>query len=295
MALDLTILYRGPLSSCNYDCHYCPFAKKHETATELRIDRQALLRLTEWIKAHHHIRLSLLFTPWGEGLTRRWYRDAITTLSHLPHVAKVSIQTNLSCRTDWLQHCDVKRVGLWCTWHPEQVERQEFLAKCRQLDKLDVRYSVGVVGLNEYFPQVTCLRSELSPDVYLWVNALKDRGEYYSRRDVARWRGIDPLFEINNRRHPSLGRSCHTGKSVISVDGDGTMRRCHFIKAPIGNLYRPDFESALQERACTNATCGCHIGYVHLDQLGLYATFGEGVLERIPAQPIWQEIDRVAR
>lgn len=27
---------------------------------------------------------------------------------------------------------------------------------------------------------------------------------------------------------------------------------------------------------------GCHIGYVHLDRLKLYDTFGDGVLERIP-------------
>lgn len=38
----------------------------------------------------------------------------------------------------------------------------------------------------------------------------------------------------------------------------------------------------LAERPCSNDTCGCHIGYVHLDRLGLYATFGDGVLERVP-------------
>ena len=35
----LRILYRGPLSSCNYGCPYCPFAKHHETAAELKVDR----------------------------------------------------------------------------------------------------------------------------------------------------------------------------------------------------------------------------------------------------------------
>ena len=66
------------------------------------------------------------------------------------------------------------------------------------------------------------------------------------------------------------------------MDGDGTVRRCHFIREPLGNLYAPDFERCLAERPCTNDTCGCHIGYVHLDRLGLYETFGDGVLERVP-------------
>jgi hypothetical protein len=44
VALSLSILYRGPLSSCNYACGYCPFAKRRETAAELARDREALAR-----------------------------------------------------------------------------------------------------------------------------------------------------------------------------------------------------------------------------------------------------------
>jgi hypothetical protein len=66
------------------------------------------------------------------------------------------------------------------------------------------------------------------------------------------------------------------------------MRRCHFIRERIGNIYDDDWERALQPRDCTNDTCGCHIGYVHLDYLELDKVFGAGILERVPAQPIWQ-------
>jgi hypothetical protein len=66
------------------------------------------------------------------------------------------------------------------------------------------------------------------------------------------------------------------------VDGNGTIRRCHFIRDVIGNLYETAFEEKLFARPCTNQTCGCHIGYVHLDSLNLYPIFGNGVLERIP-------------
>ena len=39
----------------------------------------------DWVEATTDRRLSVLFTPWGEGLTRSWYRDTIVRLSHLPH------------------------------------------------------------------------------------------------------------------------------------------------------------------------------------------------------------------
>ena len=85
MALSLSILYRGPLSSCNYACGYCPFAKRRESAAELETDRAALGRFLDWVEARPAAdRLGVLFTPWGEALTRRWYRDALVRLTGLP-------------------------------------------------------------------------------------------------------------------------------------------------------------------------------------------------------------------
>jgi hypothetical protein len=285
VALTLSILYRGPLSSCNYACGYCPFAKRQESGAELAHDRQALQRFVSWVEARPaDDRLGILFTPWGEALTRPWYRAALATLSRQPQVVRAAVQTNLSCGLSWVAGCDRAKLALWTTFHPSEVSRAKFLSRCRELDRRGVRYSVGVVGLREHFTDVEALRAELPPHVYLWVNAFKDQPDYY-RPGEAEWlTAIDPLFPINNIRHPSLGRSCRAGASVIAVAGDGTVRRCHFIKAPLGNLYDPAFERVLAERPCTNATCGCHIGYVHLDELRLYDVFGAGVLERIPNQ-----------
>ncbi|MGN6547125.1 MAG: STM4011 family radical SAM protein [Aureliella sp.] len=282
MELDLSILYRGPLSSCNYDCDYCPFAKHHETAAELKVDRQALERFESWCASQQTLRLSILFTPWGEALTRRWYRDAICRLSHQPHLRKVAIQTNLSCQLDWLKQCDLERVGLWCTFHPEQVALDQFVDQCHRLDAIGAKYSVGVVGRKEHWEAAQALRTQLRPEIYMWVNAFKDQPSYYEDAEIAQWTALDPLFPINNRRHPSLGKSCRAGQTVISVDGEGTVRRCHFIKTKLGNLYEDSLETMLAPRRCTNAVCGCHIGYVHLEELQLYEVFGDGVLERRP-------------
>jgi MoaA/NifB/PqqE/SkfB family radical SAM enzyme len=282
MALNLSILYRGPLSSCNYGCAYCPFAKHAETAAELAADRRALDRFTDWVSRRTGDRIGVLFTPWGEALVRRWYQEALVRLTRLPHVTRAAIQTNLSCRLDWVEGCDKGRLALWATFHPTEVARERFVGKCRELDRRGVRFSVGAVGLKEHHDEIAALRCELPAHIYVWVNAYKREPDYYTDDDLRRFEAIDALFPINTRYHPSRGRSCRCGTSVIAVDGDGTVRRCHFVKEPIGNLYEPGFEQALYDRPCPNATCGCHIGYVHLDYLRLYEVFREGVLERIP-------------
>jgi hypothetical protein len=284
--MDLSILYRGPLSSCNYGCAYCPFAKRRETRDELDADTRALGRFVDWVERQgdsgHTI--GVLFTPWGEALVRRSYQDALVRLTNMSHVRRAAIQTNISCKLDWVERCDRGKLALWCTYHPGETTRERFLAQCREMDARGVRYSVGVVGLKEHVAEVEVLRESLRPDIYLWVNAYKRVDDYYDADEISRLANVDPLFPINNVRHASLGLDCRAGESVFSVDGDGAMRRCHFIKTVVGNIYESGWERALRGEPCINATCGCHIGYVHMPSLGLYDAFGDGVLERIPTR-----------
>lgn len=280
--MALNVLYRGPLSSCNYDCHYCPFAKRHERAAELKRDEAALARFIDWAKAEQHEELSVLFTPWGEALVRRWYQQALAALSRLPQIRRVAIQTNLSCKLDWLDDCNRAKINLWCTWHPSQIALGDFLSGCRELDRRGVRYSVGIVGVREAFAHIEQMRTRLSPDVYLWINAFKDVPDYYTADEIAFLHSIDPNFRTNLANHASFGQHCLAGDTAIAVDGEGNIRRCHFVPAVIGNIYQPDWRQVLQRRTCPNRTCDCHIGYVHLPHLGQQAVYGDGLLARIP-------------
>ncbi|RCJ29050.1 radical SAM protein [Nostoc minutum NIES-26] len=280
--MHLTILYRGPIISCNYGCEYCPFAKRQQSAAELAVDRQALEQFVNWVAQHSQHQFSILFTPWGEALIHNWYQQALVQLTQIPHVHKAAIQTNLSCQLDWVEECNKDRLALWATFHPEWVSRDRFLSKCLELDRRGVRFSAGVVGFPKYKDEITNLRRELPNHVYLWINAVKKELPNLSTQDRNFFESIDPLYELNTQHYPSFGRACRAGESVISVDGDGKMRRCHFIKEPIGNIYERDWETALCDRLCTNQTCHCHIGYVHLDYLELDKVFGSGILERIP-------------
>jgi MoaA/NifB/PqqE/SkfB family radical SAM enzyme len=282
--MDLTLLYRGPLASCDYDCPYCPFAKRRDSREQLTADREALARFAAWVGDphgdQHADRLSLLFTPWGEALTRSWYRRTLAELSRLPNVRRVAVQTNLSHRTDWVADADPRTLALWTTYHPGQVGHERFLGKCRELDDRSVRYSVGVVGDPAHLDAARRMRADLPDRVYLWINA--QEGRTYTDAEAADWTEIDPLFGFSRHPHASAGQKCRTGESVVSVDGQGTVRRCHFVKAPIGNLYDGSYRAALRPRTCPLALCDCHIGYVHLESLPLYDVFAGGVLERIP-------------
>jgi len=277
----LTILYRGPLASCDYDCPYCPFAKRRDARAQLLADRAALERFTGWVAAADHP-VSVLFTPWGEGLVRPWYRRALTRLSHLGHVGRVAIQTNLSQRVDWASAADPARLALWATYHPTQVPLSRFLSRTRELTRLGIQHSVGVVGLPAHLGDAVRLRQELPVDTYLWVNAAE--GHTYTDSEAAAWTALDPIFGYSRLRHASRGLPCRTGDTVVSVDGDGTVRRCHFVPAVLGNLYDGSFRDALSPSPpCPLGFCDCHIGYVHLEPLGLYDVFAGGILERIPA------------
>jgi hypothetical protein len=277
-----SILYRGPLSSCNYACGYCPFAKTRNTRVELRDDARRLKRFTTWVGSRRE-EIGVLFTPWGEALVHRAYQKALCELSQLPNVHRAAIQTNLSCHLNWLTEANPAKLALWCTFHPGEVALGGFLDQCRVLDSHRIRYSVGIVGTKEALPVLEPLRAGLRPEIYVWVNAFKRNPQYYSADEIDHLTRFDRLFPVNNQRHPSLGRACRTGHSVFSIDGNGDVRRCHFVKNVIGNIYESAFEKALYPRPCPAETCGCHIGYVHLEELGLEAVFGDGLLERIPS------------
>lgn len=278
--MKLDILYRGPLASCNYGCEYCPFAKRKDTREQLATDRTAWERFVDRVASLDDVQTGVLVTPWGEALIRRWYQQGLARLSHLPHITRVAAQTNLSCSLDWLAEANPERLALWCTYHPEWTTLEEFLAQTTKLDAAGVQYSVGVVGQREYAEAARALRAALPESTYLWINAVKALA--YSDEEAAGWSAIDPLFAINAQRWPSLGAKCGAGERAITVDGDGTMRRCHFIKDEIGNFYADDWRAALQPRTCTNTDCHCHIGYVHLDYLELHKVFATGLLERVP-------------
>ena len=108
------ITYRGSLSSCNYDCGYCPFAKTSNTRSELQEDYKSLDQFVNWVHQRQE-QIRILFTPWGESLVRKPYQQAIIRLSHAPNINRVAIQTNLSCNLEWVKKANNAKIALWVT------------------------------------------------------------------------------------------------------------------------------------------------------------------------------------
>ncbi|KUP26310.1 STM4011 family radical SAM protein [Paenibacillus sp. DMB5] len=282
--MNAVLYYRGSLTSCNYDCPYCPFGKTRDSAATLAKDREGVEAFVQWAAeqgAAGH-RLSVFFNPYGEGLIHRWYKDALVTLSHLPHVDKVAIQTNLSANLAFLPELNPATAAFWVTYHPGQVSEDKFLAQCMTVYQQGIPLSVGSVGIRSAFPAIASLRSSLPEDIYLWVNAYKDKPDYYTPEDFAYLRGIDPHFHINAADYDSLGRSCNAGQNVFYVQGAGTVKRCYKDRGVIGNLYRDGLEGLAAERSCRMKVCDCYIGYIHMPELRLEQVYGRGLLERIP-------------
>lgn len=277
----LRVLYRGPLQSCNYDCGYCPFGKIAVRDDELHRDFAALERFVGWCIGQSR-RLGVFFTPWGEALVHASYQRAIARLSRHGAVQRVAIQTNLSAPLGWLGDARAERVAFWATWHPDFVELDAFLRRVDRVRAAGARLSVGVVGQREHFDAIAALHRRLSPDVYLWINANKRLDPPYTDDELGFLRFVDPLFDLNRLPHDSLGQRCGAGETAITVDGEGAVRRCHFVPEVIGDLD----DLGLAERPCPNQACRCHIGYAHLRRLELDAVYGDGLLERIPT-PGW--------
>ncbi|WP_395749175.1 STM4011 family radical SAM protein [Prosthecobacter sp.] len=276
-----SILYRGPLSSCNYGCDYCPFAKTRNTRAELAHDAECLKRFCDWVESRPE-QIGFLFTPWGEAMIHRHYQEALCRLSHMANVWRVAVQTNLAFPVESLSGCKRETAALWTTYHPTETTIPRFTAKCAALREAGIRHSVGIVGKREAFDDIHALRAALPKETYLWINAWKREKDYYSQEELAMLRGIDPHFDFNVVPHASLGRACRAGHSAFTVDGSGDARRCHFIPTVIGNIYDANFAQALLPRPCSIGECRCHIGYVSLEHLRLETVYGDGVLERIP-------------
>ncbi|MBT2291007.1 radical SAM protein [Paenibacillus albidus] len=282
--MKAVLYYRGSLTSCNYDCPYCPFGKTRDSAATLAKDREDVERFVEWAgeqgAAGH--RLSIFFNPYGEGLIHRWYKKALADLSAMDHVDKVAIQTNLSADLSFISELQKEKTAFWATYHPGQVREETFLAQCLTLHRQGVPFSVGSVGIRTAFAAISSLRAALPEEVYLWVNAYKDRPDYYTAEDLVFLSGIDPHFGINAKDYESLGQACQAGSSVFYVQGAGRVKRCYKDRSVIGNLYRDGLEGLSAKRACRMNLCDCYIGYIHMPGLELHKVYGSGLLERIP-------------
>jgi MoaA/NifB/PqqE/SkfB family radical SAM enzyme len=285
--MNLLVLFRSRLEWCNYTCSYCPW-----NATLTRVSREEFLadeaRVISVVERVAELSRPVEFfiTPKAEYLVLPYWRAAVARLTHLPQVARVTVQTNLSFDLPaFLETVAPGKLALWTTFHPSEVPAtavERLHERWALLHARSIPFSVGLVGTHENLSYLEPLRQHLPSDVYLWVNAYKREANYYSPADLARIRAVDPLFDLNNQHFPSLGRPCTAGQLAVYLDDEGDLRRCFFVGRVLGNLFRDGWTPLPEAEVCPNATCHCYVGHMHIPELNFRSIYGENLAVRIP-------------
>lgn len=283
------IYYRGKLNSCNYTCSYCPFGKKSHRPSTAQ-DRQAWNRFITAIEQWKGETLQLFVIPYGEALIHRYYREGIVRLAALPHVAGISCQTNLSFLADeWLSELRAipalrGKIRIWASFHPEMTTVERFAGQLHRLCKEGIQVCAGAVGNPSAKNVLNELRKALSPEIYLFINAMQGLKSPLSDEDVRFFTRLDNLFEYDLHNAPAQWEHCASGRTSCFIDWKGNIFACPRSKVKIGNLYRNQtLDTSLP---CRRKVCDCYIAFSNLTNHPLRRVMGEGAFWRIPDRPL---------
>ena len=283
------IYYRGKLNSCNYTCSYCPFGKKSHPTSKMR-DKQAWSRFITAIEQWEGETLQLFVIPYGEALIHRYYREGIIQLASLPQVTGISCQTNLSFPADeWLNELRtapalINKIKVWASFHPEMTSVEKFVRQLHTLHNAGIQVCAGAVGNPLAKNILADLRNTLSPDIYLFINAMQGLKSPLSNEDIRFFTQLDNLFEYDLRNAPAQWENCSGGRSACFIDWKGDIFACPRSKVKIGNLYRSQkLDTSL---SCQRKVCDCYIAFSNLTNHPLHSIMGKGTFWRIPDKPL---------
>lgn len=280
------IYFRGLLSSCNYSCSYCCFAKKEPCKTELSKDKECLNKFCEFIDTTEFKNaVSIFFTPYGEGLIHDHYVEAIGKLAINPKCRYISFQTNLSFNEyEFLEKLralkvDLSKVKLWASCHPEMVSIDEFVDKVKLL-KTSIDLCVGIVAIPGDLENVFELRKQLPHDVYMWINAKEREKTRYTESQIKSLIEVDPLFYNELQRNRVRNNCCSAGTDSVFIRANGDVFACHINKNRMFNIYTN--QSVIEPLSCDKRFCDCYLSYSHRYDLKLERYFGKYTPIRVP-------------
>ncbi len=284
------IYYRGKLASCNYACSYCPFGRKSHSSVSLEEDKQAWLRFITTIEHWKGEPLQLFIIPYGEALIHEYYRKGIKRLAMLPQVSGVSCQTNLSFPAEqWLNELSsspatVDKIKVWASFHPEMTTVDKFVRQLHSLSHVGMQVCAGAVGNPSAKSLLSKLRDELSPDIYLFINAMQGLKTPLSEEDIEFFTQLDNLFEYDRKNAPAQWDACEGGRSSCFVDWKGDIYACPRSHVKIGNFYQS--EKLDISLPCKRKVCDCYIAFSNLSHHPLHRIMGNGTFWRIPDKPL---------
>ena len=290
-----TVLYRGSLKSCNYQCSYCPFSKrpgqnKDKLNRELRNDREQWFSFVKMISENaekYNVR-SVMITPYGEALIHPWYWEGLSRLCGRGDIEAAGAQTNLSFPVEPFFELFRKgggkpeRLRLWATFHLEMTSVDVFAKKCAELSGLGIRLCAGAVGVPENMELIKRLRRKLPEGIYLWINRMDGMRRAYTPKETSGFLEIDPYFYRELLPHPANDAEC---RGRMFLEADDRMRACNLAPAQKRGVKELSEGEALSAPVCGRRRCSCYLAYGGRDNFMNQAMFGPYPLFRIPRRP----------
>lgn len=280
------IAYRGFLRSCNYYCAYCPFCKKTPSSKELSKDAAALKQFVDKICVFSAKRLTIQILPYGEALLHAYYWTELARLSQLEQVQAVGCQTNLSFAVRKQLALfrqsggDVRKLRLWCTFHPTMTTVEEFAAQCAVLQQEQIRFSAGVVGDPANLATIRQLQQVFPEDSYLWINRMEGLGRRYTAAEITAFTEIDPYFSLEITEPAANAALCSGGTTSLFVQGDGSCYNCNLNHRKLGNFYDDNWQGKAAQ--CSVRRCSCYLAYALRQDLAALTFFDQHPAFRIP-------------
>lgn len=293
------IYYRGILSSCNYSCSYCPFAKRKSNQAELKKDFQQLNRFYREIENTTFDKpVGIFFTPYGEALIHNYYIEMMAKLSKLKSIKYVSCQTNFSFDIDKFlglikeNDGDLSKIKLWATYHSEMIDPEIFSNKAKIISE-HIDISVGMVAIPGKSDEVVEFREVLSQNIYLWINGKAREKSRYTKKEIDKLINVDPLFGSELFRHKVEKNCCTSGVESIFIEANGDIYPCNINKNKLGNFY--ESKISWKEVSCKRRICDCFLAYsnrkdiLHVNYFSDYKYIR--LPEKVEVEAIFLDID----
>lgn len=270
-----TIFYRGWIDFCNFHCSYCPFSKNAYDEKVVQKEMEELKKFYDYLNKIPE-EINVVICPYGEALYHSFYQDFLITVTKLPNINAIGIQTNLSLSVDnFIKKLEIlaeksKKIYLWATWHSEYENIDSFVQKVTKLST-KVKISAGVVANKKNHKEIFELRNKLPADVYLWINAMEQRRNKFNEIEIKELEKVDPMFpyefKINREKYFSI---CSSYENIY-VDRGFYSSRCFFKKS-----------KNLGENCHDHKNCDCYLGYSNFLDSPIRKFFGDNFCFRNP-------------
>ncbi len=252
------INFRSAIDFCNYNCSYCPFSKNSYNADVVEKDKKAFGHFHHFLENNEFDpELSVLLTPYGEGLILPHYLENFVKLSQNDKIKHLSTQTNLSFNVEkFINHLKVNnanlnKINLWVSYHFEHTSIDDFITKVKFLEKY-ISVVVVVVGIDSLEEDIKKLENNVNVRINTFDGPRQKKQEFFKT--------IDSTYMESRMNFTSDYSKCLAGKESLFINEKGNIYPCNINKQVIGSLKNTEIR---QLKTCKCKYCNCFLSYVN--------------------------------